>query len=448
MTTTAVTGLLPIILIFLLGRTKGIIGEDPQTLCPFNQSVVVTANENGTYIFEDSEIPSNLVFTTSWQNATTEMRVCICKIKRCLPVCSSDIAETYNLLKDKDIDAVCTKNITLNNGTTAEMNLMTDFHRVVKPLECPDENWSYLNPDIGEEINYTLYENGDLLDKFQNKHMEFCFDIEFQEWNGIPYFFMDPKVCYPPEFYWDEVITGCGMLVSVPFFLLSIVFYSCASMRVSVHAKCMVPYLGSLAVSYSLSGFLKLSSVELPELECVTMGYVNYFCVTSYLIWNCIISYDVWYKCTRVVMKASSRFLRYSILGSVVPLAMTALTYAAQNSEIQESLLPGINAERCSIDTGSWSALIYLYGPCIAALTFSIVLYVHVLYYMRECERSTQVSRDTLMLSVRLFILMCSSWLCDVISYFLKMFWQNILLYMIPDILNAMQVNVNAVFIP
>ncbi|XP_061393563.1 G-protein coupled receptor Mth2-like [Musca vetustissima] len=337
--------------------------------------------------------------------------------------------------------------VSSDDGSIRDMHLIDDFYHI-NITKCPNKYplLPYENEE-GEEVDeWTYFENGTLwYNGTYLNYMDFCFDITYVEDfdSGRYLFYVEPHICYDPPVNWNDVITGCGMLVSVPFFLLTIFSHSCILKAKSNLDKCMIPYLGALSISYSVLGFLKVNSNEtLPALECVVVGYINYFCVISYLVWNCIICFDIWSKVTSMLAGTSFVFLKYVIVGLLVPLTMTGLTYVAQTSKISEDLTPGINADHCSIETSRWSALIYLYGPCLLAVTFSIVLYCKILRYMHMSKRNSQRcdERNTFYLNFRLFVLMCATWSFEIISYFLKqLISEDIPLYCIPDILNATQ---------
>ncbi|XP_073837646.1 G-protein coupled receptor Mth2-like isoform X2 [Musca autumnalis] len=448
------------LLLFLLISTNVDCQQNKNIECPFNRSVVVTALENGSYKYGDIKIPSHLIYNATVDqiydkknisaanesSTTIQHSTCICNIVPCLPICSWFIADVYQKLdKNEDVETTFIKNVITSKNESIEMHLVNDFYHIETNLNDKCKDIVSLYPDLNTNSNWTLYEDGRLrLDYYDVifNYQEFCFTLTFDEFEGIPVFFVDPQVCFTPPLQWYEAVTGYAMLVSVPFFLLTIFCYGRILKTTNVYQKCLIPYLSFLSISYSLLGILRVGNIELDPIPCITVGYVNTFCVISYLVWNCILCFEIWCKCTSMI-KRSSYLLWYFIVGTTVPLLMIGLIYVAQNIGIPDEYTPGITEMKCSIETTRWSALIYYYGPCIVAVIFSVILFCKILRYIKTSTKDSQNCRDErqmFLLSVRLFQLMCASWTCDIFSYFFAMLIsKDIPLFFIPDILNATQ---------
>ncbi|XP_073837644.1 G-protein coupled receptor Mth2-like isoform X1 [Musca autumnalis] len=453
--TTLTVGLLLILFLLILKNVNCQHNNNIQ--CRFNYSVVVTANENGSYVYENIEIPSNLVYkatvvaiydknnisATNESTTTIEQRACICNVVPCLPICSWNLYDAYDRLpKTEDVEATFTKNVITSENKSVQMHLVKNFHAIEKNLSTVCTYISNLRPDVDRNSDWTLFEDGRLrLDYYDVifNYKEFCFDFTYEKYDDIYGFFVDPQVCFKPPLKWHEALTGYAMLVSVPFFLLTIFCYGCILKTTNVYQKCLIPYLSFLSISYSLLGILRVGNIELEPIPCITVGYVNTFCVMSYLVWNCILCFEIWCSCTSVI-RTSSYLLWYFIVGTLVPLLMIGLIYKAQTIDIPEDYKPGISESQCSILTSRWSALIYYYGPCIVATIFSVILFCKIWGYINTSTKASKNERQMFLLSVRLFQLMCASWTCDILSYFFSMLIsKDIPLFVIPDSLNATQ---------
>lgn len=77
-------------------------------------------------------------------------------------------------------------------------------------------------------------------------------------------------------------------------------------------------------------------------------GYLNQFLQLSQYTWLGIISYYIWKTCKD--NNYSSSYFKYAIIGYSLPLVMTAISYLAQNLEINEDLKPGISNSRCGLN--------------------------------------------------------------------------------------------------
>ncbi|XP_073837649.1 probable G-protein coupled receptor Mth-like 2 [Musca autumnalis] len=218
------------------------------------------------------------------------------------------------------------------------------------------------------------------------------------------------------------------MLVSVPFLLLTIFCYCCILKIKNDYEKCLIPYLTFLAMTYLLTGVAVVMNKQIPPL----MASVGLFFVKSYLIWHCILCFEIWSRCT-TMLERSSYFLWYFIVGSIGPLLMIGIDYAVEN----------ICKTRCSLRTNLWLAPIFFYGLFLIVIIFSATLFCKTLRYINNSAADLKHRRDErqmFFVSVRLLQLMCVSWMLEIISNLLgRLISQDIPLFIIPDTLNATQ---------
>ncbi|XP_059216839.1 G-protein coupled receptor Mth2-like isoform X3 [Stomoxys calcitrans] len=428
--------------------------------CLYNYSVDltgVTPNENGAYPYEDVVIPPHLVFdykmpkrnckNDQHQLANIQKRGCICMVKKCLRVCTESFRVYYqeSIKVKSDIDIGYTKNITLINGSISEFNLMLDFHHIMGSV-CEKEY--VLVPEMEANDKWTLYENGSLLrlsDMRLMSEMEYCFDVSEFEIDGNLYFLVNPSNCASDTLPNNLIINGYAMLFSVPFFVLTILYLYCCMNIEKPYSKSLISYLSALAVSYSLISFMIISKIKFEPITCQILGFIIYYTMICYLTWTCIISYDLWYSYSN--FGATSSFLKYTIVGWMLPLIMTLLTAIAQMTIPDPDFQPGIVAISCTLDNTRWSALIYLYIPCILALIYTLTMYIRTLVFIKRSNDVVQQNYDAdstsfgVFLNFRLFSFMCLSWIVDIVSFFWQATHQkekNSGVYL-PDVLNASQ---------
>lgn len=73
------------------------------------------------------------------------------------------------------------------------------------------------------------------------------------------------------------IIYACGLLISVPFFILTIAAYVITPRLRDVHGKALCHYCGCLAVAFSTLAIAQLASARLSPEVCVSIGKViNY----------------------------------------------------------------------------------------------------------------------------------------------------------------------------
>ncbi|XP_073837648.1 G-protein coupled receptor Mth2-like [Musca autumnalis] len=324
------------------------------------------------------------------------------------------------------------------------MHLVKDFYLIKTNLSTICKDAVLLHPEVDTTTGWTLFEDGRLRLNFYDvilNYQEFCFDFSLKEINGRNGFFVDPQVCFNPSLNWHEAFTGYAMLFAVPFFLLTIFCYGCILKIKTDYEKCLILYLSLLSISYSLLGIWRIRKIKFSVLACITVGYAHTFYNMIYLIWNCILCFEIWSRCTSM-RRISSYLLEYILVGSIGPLLMTGLIFAAQNIDMPDEYKPGISELQCSIVTTRWSALIYYYAPFTIAVIFSVILFCKILSYIKTTGRDSghrRGARQMFIISVRLFLLMCYSYMSDVFYILSILIFNNVPLYVMPDILNALQ---------
>ena len=85
----------------------------------------------------------------------------------------------------------------------------------------------------------------------------------------IFYFFAEARVSTA-----DARITfyACGLLVSVPFLVMTIVAYSITPCLMDVHGKALCHYCGCLAVAFATLAIAQLASDVLSQQLCISIG--------------------------------------------------------------------------------------------------------------------------------------------------------------------------------
>lgn len=65
---------------------------------------------------------------------------------------------------------------------------------------------------------------------------------------------------------------ACGLLISVPFLVLTIVAYCITPCLMDVHGKALCHYCGCLAVAFAVLSTAQLASGQLSDQVCVAIG--------------------------------------------------------------------------------------------------------------------------------------------------------------------------------
>jgi hypothetical protein len=69
-------------------------------------------------------------------------------------------------------------------------------------------------------------------------------------------------------------IYACGLLVSVPFFILTIAAYMITPRLRDVHGKALCHYCGCLAVAFTTLAITQLASSQLSTGVCISIGKI------------------------------------------------------------------------------------------------------------------------------------------------------------------------------
>lgn len=84
------------------------------------------------------------------------------------------------------------------------------------------------------------------------------------------------------------IIYACGLLISVPFFILTIAAYVITPRLRDIYGKALCHYCGCLAVAFSALAITQLSSSQFPPEVCISMGKV-----INYPTWRNVYKCDI-----------------------------------------------------------------------------------------------------------------------------------------------------------
>ncbi|KAI8118478.1 G-protein coupled receptor Mth2 [Lucilia cuprina] len=216
---------------------------------------------------------------------------------------------------------------------------------------------------------------------------EYCFDFQKIEIDNEMFDLINPKICAKKR-------QGLGPLekfnyylqvLSVIFLILTIIVYCSIPELLNVHGKCLLTYAGCLAMSFSIFSFINLSEIRFPIAPCLILGYLNLFLQLSHFSWLGIISYDIWKSFSD--LNYDTTYRRYVKYGFALPFLMILFTYGMQNFDIYEGLKPGISSNRCGLDVYKWSAVLYLYGPCLIILILCMKFFYEMFKIINTNDR-------------------------------------------------------------
>ncbi|XP_065361325.1 probable G-protein coupled receptor Mth-like 11 [Calliphora vicina] len=399
--------------------------------CSYDNTINITKNAvlaNGSYIYDNQTvIPTQLVgnydyeilYNGNRRKVPQHKRACICQLKPCISLCSNTISETYQYVINNamyealDIFSI---DVTLANNSVVRKNIAKDFAPIILEEYC---KLSYvLSPETDEHFGWTLFENGTLLrhsDQVQFERTEYCFDLHMLTIDSFTYSLINPTICatYKSRLSSLEKYNYWAQVLSIMLLLLTIIGYFCQPVFLHLQGKLLITYASTLSLSFAIFSFINLSQITFQPVLCLVMGYLNHYFQLSHHTWLAIICYDIWRILTQIDIHKSSSYRKYAMYGYSLPFLWTLLTYCAQNLYISEALKPGISQDRCGLDVYKWSAVIYLYGPCLITLLFCLICIILT---------SRKIGINHHILYLHLLLMMVVFWFFEILSFVLHMF--------------------------
>lgn len=111
-----------------------------------------------------------------------------------------------------------------------------------------------------------------------------------------------------------------GMLLSVPFLLVTFFVYACIPELRNMHGKSLMCYVLGLAVGYTVLSLVQMAIFEGKSMPCKFLGYMVYFWFMVSFFWLNVMSFDIYwtFKCVSFEMFAIFHCsnMVYSLQGS------------------------------------------------------------------------------------------------------------------------------------
>ncbi|XP_037721782.1 G-protein coupled receptor Mth-like [Drosophila subpulchrella] len=430
--------------------------------CDFFDTVDISDGKrfsNGSYLYENLLIPSyltgeydfKLLANGSKEAVASHIRGCVCKLRPCVRFCCphNQIILGGHCYSNTTTDQLSNVdpflNVTLNNGSVVKMHYREDL--VVQwdlPKPCEEGDLYYL--DHQEEMHkFTLFENEILLRHFDNVHLnkaEYCLQhLNFTDGNIR----IAPHHCPKLPSKIEQTVV---LILSLTCMVLTIGVYLFVKKLRKLYGKCFVCYMASLFMAYL---FLLLDLWHLTTGICQTAAFLGYFFVMAAFFWLSVISLDLW-NGMKGVFVLENRFLAYNCYAWGMSVALTGGTYLSDKFVANEDWNPLMGAGGfCWIDTESWSAMLYFFGPILVLILFNMTMFIlmaiplirskmELRKFARKDGRKQKLKSDkhNYALFLRLFIVMGLTWSLEIISYLVQnTIWAKA--FLVADYLNWSQ---------
>ncbi|XP_045461966.1 G-protein coupled receptor Mth2-like isoform X7 [Harmonia axyridis] len=204
-------------------------------------------------------------------------------------------------------------------------------------------------------------------------------------------------VCYRKDEENINPYTLVGMVISMPFLLITFIVYALLPDR-NLHMKALMCYVINLLLAYMFIVTIQLSDTVFPDDICAILGFGCIFFFLSSFFWMNVICIDIFlgFRGIRggpgIRSSEWKRFLIYCIYAWGMSLLIVFITFMINTYVNPISIFhPGVAIGQCFIRDGL-PMLLYFYGP------MGILIISNVLLFALTALRIRKVKKDTAML--------------------------------------------------
>lgn len=256
------------------------------------------------------------------------------------------------------------------------------------------------------------------------------------------------------------ILYACGLLISVPFFILTIAAYIITPKLKDVYGKALCHYCGCLAVAFITLAITQLASARLSSEVCVSIAFVIQFSFMACFFWLNVMCIETWSLVHHHVNHRTYRriqpktlFFYYSIWAWG---PSTIFLFILMGMDLNPTI-PMTYAKSTFGSDSCWlsnaSAMPYFYMPIGILLLVNMILFIitsiKISRYQqelalrclarnqhsdREDQRLFRRIKRTFVVCLVLFFLMGLNWIMELISW-----WAGPLGWSAFDLVNALQ---------
>ena len=154
---------------------------------------------------------------------------------------------------------------------------------IMEPSESEDENHLLLNGSV-----YAPYQDPIML----QPGIHYCMEI-------VPKLGLRTFRCFPKERIIQAAdvrvtLYACGLLISVPFLILTIVAYSITPKLRDVHGTALCCYCGCLVLAFTTLAIVQIGSAHLSDQSCTSIAFVIQFSFIACFFWLNVMCIEMW----------------------------------------------------------------------------------------------------------------------------------------------------------
>ncbi|KAF5292880.1 hypothetical protein FQR65_LT11132 [Abscondita terminalis] len=352
---------------------------------------------------------------------------CDCSDKVCIRKCCE---------KGYDFeDTICVYNSSSIMFDIYDGEILVDQTRqniIAGTVKCPN-NFYRLDPNDLPEDEFFLQKDGRLwVPDYDNYISSDQYCLESTDGN------IWAVVCVPSITRTEQTINNAGMIISMPFLLVTFIIYALLPEK-NIHGKSLMCYVLSLFLAYVL--LCIINSMNMHPIVCVTSGLTFLQFFTASFFWMNVMSIDIWwtFRGSRDLSgntKAAARkqFIIYSIYAWGVPFVLVLIVgFINTFSDPTSWYHPKIGAGLCWIKDNV-PLLMYLYAPLALMIILNIVFFVITAIKIRKLQKDTAMLRSTqykkhtdeeqkrFHLYIKLSLAMGVNWITEIVYFAVS--WQ------------------------
>ncbi|XP_031355942.1 G-protein coupled receptor Mth2-like isoform X5 [Photinus pyralis] len=402
--------------------------------CPLPLTVDIS---NGEHFDNGTIVSGGISYGPNFQMLVDgKVRGCVCDIRRCVRKCCPVGRLMFGTrCQESDISFA-----PLVYGDHL-LNVTNDHFYYIESNECPMGLYK-LEPNEPED-EFFIQEDGRLYVPSQKAFFnpeDYCTDF-FIDGEGPHY--LSVLVCFKEDVDPDTTTYAYGMIISMPFLLLTFLVYAVLPDR-NLHGKCLMCYVITLFGAYAFLVFIQLYPNDLAGANCKTLGILCFFFFTVSFFWMNVMSIDIWWAFSGLRGFSGSRkeaerkrFILYCGYAWGVSLLLTTIVIGFTVSENVEKNVwynPGMGDGQCWFRDGV-PTLLYFYVPMATIIVVNITLFAVTACKIKRVQQDTAMLRkdeskkhsyendkQRFNLYLKLMLAMGVNWAMEIVSWIVD--WQ------------------------
>uniref|UniRef100_A0A182IR24 G-protein coupled receptors family 2 profile 2 domain-containing protein n=1 Tax=Anopheles atroparvus TaxID=41427 RepID=A0A182IR24_ANOAO len=374
------------------------------------------------------------------------IRGCLCAVRICVRLCCRQNEYFYNR-SCIPMEASLPMKVNLTTSETIDLRT-TERFGFLYGKSCPQVY--ELLPEENDYDEWQVMRNGSIIvaEEMLLSRNQYCLAQRGKS------DYITAMVCFDIEGEFKYNLYPIGMLLSVPFLLLTFFVYACIPELRNMHGKSLMCYVLGLSVGYTVLSLVQLRVFPGSSMSCLISGYIVYFSFMVSFFWLNVMSFDIYwtFKGVKGVRSTETKkFLFYSLYAWGVPILMVIAVITVDNTDwLPVYLRPQFGTTRCLFIENKLIEFVYLYLPLLILVFMNVVFFVvtALRIYKIQCETSMvrrgdskrhaklDNDRDRFGLYLRLFIVMGVTWSLEIISWVID---NNAWIFYVSDVCNCIQ---------